>query len=563
MEAIDISSGEARNTGFQPNPTERQVVRVQQTDLASRLQFEHYGQDVVEYPRLTANERILTVENDGNLILTGWGYAEYVASAAVALKALGGRADVRGVSRRRLPELLQELASERGAPKWSRIYMLGVSVSGDPTALADALAKLKAKKVSVTWISAMNIPDDIAGLLNGLMDVRVFDTSLLEAVGEAFGEDVERYMPFRKEPKRTTAEIQSYFTLIDTAQFYYRNYQDESLYATAARYLANGVKPCAWNPDVKAAVDHYDRYGGRELLGKSQAIVTLQERISRIAVHDRARVLILGESGTGKETVAQLLHTKSPRCKMPFVTFNCASVAKDLLEDRLFGHEKGAFTGAIERTDGLFGMADGGTLFLDEIGEMPVELQALLLRVLEGGRFMRLGGRVEEKCNVRLIAATNRDLPSLVREGKFRGDLYQRLNVASLRTPSLREHKKDIPVIANAWWRKFHGNRTLSEEQIAALMDYDYPGNVRELINILDRATALDEDDFGLLMREHKEMNAGLAENLDMKAGRIPDNLEAAIRIHVRRVYDKYGQNLVRAAEALDISRNTARKYLK
>ena len=247
---------------------------------------------------------------------------------------------------------------------------------------------------------------------------------------------------------------------------------------------------------------------------------------------------------------------------MPFVAFNCASVTKELLEDRFFGHEKGAFTNAVERTDGLFLQADGGTLFLDEIGEMPLEVQALLLRVLEGGRFTRLGGKEELKCDVRLITATNRDLPRLVAEGKFREDLYQRINVVQLRTPSLREHKEDIPLIANSWWRKFHGNHVLHAEQLAALMGYDYPGNVRELINILDRATALEESDFDLLMREHKELNAGLAGNLELKSGRIPDRLEDATKLHVRRVFEKYGQNLTRAAEALGVSRNTVRKYL-
>ena len=559
---MNSSSGN-ESPAVQLRQVEQQVMSVSQTSPILRLQFEHGGQNMIKYTPFESTQKDgLVVDSNGNLILTGWGYAEYVASAAVALKALGGRADVCGVSRRRLPELLSELASERGAPRWSHIYMLGVSVSGDPDALAGALSKLKAKKVSTTWISALEMPDDIAEQLAGLVETKVFDSSLLEAVGQSFGVDVEQYMPFLKEPKRVSSETKAYFELIATAQFYYRNYQDESLYATAARYLANGVKPCAWEPDVKAAVEHYDRYGGRELLGKSDVMATLQERINRVATHEHARVLILGESGTGKETVAQQIHTKSPRWKMPFVSFNCASVTKDLLEDRFFGHEKGAFTNAIERTDGLFLMADGGTLFLDEIGEMPVEVQALLLRVLEGGRFMRVGGREELRCDVRLVTATNRDLPALVREGKFREDLYQRLNVVQMRTPSLREHKEDIPVIANAWWRKFHGNRVLQDEQIAALMDYDYPGNVRELINILDRATALEEDDFDLLMREHKEMNAGLAGNLELKSGRIPDKLEDAIRLHIRRMYEKYGQNLTRAAEALDVSRNTVRKYL-
>ena len=520
--------------------------------------------NMIECPSVGTSKEVMQMGKLDNLVLTGWGHVEYVVSASVALKALNGNTDVLGVSRRRLPELMEEVAERKKSDRCSAIYILGVSLAGDPERLASALGKLRKEGVKVTWVSAIEMPGEVSESLKGLLDVRVFDSSLLEAVGQSLGVDVGPYMPFIASAgaRSRASDVQSYFTLISAAQFYYRNYQDESLYAATARYLASGVKPCAWEPDVKAAVAHYDRYGGRELLGKSHVMATLQERINRVAAHEHARVLILGESGTGKETVAQQIHTKSPRCKMPFVSFNCASVTKDLLEDRFFGHEKGAFTNAIERTDGLFLMADGGTLFLDEIGEMPVEVQALLLRVLEGGRFMRVGGREELKCDVRLVTATNRDLPKLVAEGKFREDLYQRLNVVQLRTPSLREHKDDIPIIADAWWRKFHGNRTLGEEQIAALMDYGYPGNVRELINILDRATALEEYDFDALMREHKEMNAGLAGNLELKSGRIPDKLEDAIRLHIRRVYEKYGENLTRAAEVLDVSRNTVRKYL-
>ncbi|MBR4257952.1 MAG: sigma-54-dependent Fis family transcriptional regulator [Kiritimatiellae bacterium] len=502
-----------------------------------------------------------------NLILTGWGHVEYVAAAAAALKALEKDADVLGVSRRRLPELMEEIAERRegreaSARRPKRIYIVGVSVSGDPARLAAALRRLKARGVKTTWISALEMPEEASPALAGLMEAKVYDASLLEAVGQALAVDVEEFVPFLKSEKKSTADIRAYIAFIQAAQFYYRNYQDESLYAKAVRYIATGVKPAAWDAETKEAVAHYDRYGGRELIGKSPVMATLQERINRVAKCDRARVLILGESGTGKETVANQIHNKSPRAKMPFVPFNCASVTKDLLEDRFFGHERGAFTNAVERTDGLFLQADGGTLFLDEIGEMPIEVQALLLRVLEGGRFMRVGGREELKCDVRLVTATNRDLPKLVAEGKFREDLYQRLNVVQLRTPSLREHKEDIPLIANSWWRKFHDNRVLDEVQLAALMDYDYPGNVRELVNLLDRATALGEDDFAALMREHKEMNAGLLGGLELKSGRIPDRLEDATKMHVRRVFEKYGQNLTRAAEALGVSRNTVRKYL-
>lgn len=503
------------------------------------------------------------ISMNGNLILTGWGYAEYVASAAVALKALGENAEVCGVSKRRLPEMLLSIAGKNTDSKCNHIYILGVSLGGDPNMLAIALEKLKTKKISVTWISAYDMPEDIAAEIKGLIDVHVHETSLLDAVGNLFNIDVEPYRPFSKESKRVTGEVKSYFSLIEAAQFYHRNYQDESLYATAVRYLANGVKSCAWSNAVNFAISHYDRYGGRELIGNSKEIATLQERINRVAKHEHARVLILGESGTGKETVAQQIHNKSPRAHMPFVSFNCASVMKDLLEDRFFGHEKGAFTNAVERTDGLFMMADGGTLFLDEIGEMSFEVQSILLRVLEGGRFMRVGGREELKCDVRLVTATNRDLPAMVRDGRFREDLYQRINVVQLRTPSLREHKDDIPMIANSWWRKFHNKKILSNEQISALMDYDYPGNVRELINILDRATALEEDDFNLLMSEHKEMNAALINNIPEKKIDIPDELEDAIRIHVKRIYEKYDENLTRTAAALKVSRNTLKKYLQ
>ena len=493
-----------------------------------------------------------------NLVLTGWGYPEYVAAAAVALKALNGRADVRGVSRRRLPELLEEIGSA-----WPNVYLLGVSLSGDAPRLAAALRKLKERRVKVTWISALKMPDEFRGELGGLLAARVFaDGSLLEAVGQAFKADVADILPYAGETTRAPSEVRAYRTLIDAAQFAYRNYQDESLYATAVRCLAAGTPPASWPSEATEAVRHYERYGGRELVGKSPQMTALQSRINRIAAHGDARVLILGESGTGKETVAQQIHAKSPRAREPFVCFNCASVASDLLESRFFGHEKGAFTGADRLHRGLFEQADGGTLFLDEIGEMTTETQSLLLRVLEGGRFRRLGGSDEIKVDVRLVTATNRNLPARVREGRFREDLYMRLNVVQLRIPSLREHKEDIPAIANAWWRKRHGNRTLDAVQLAALADYDYPGNVRELVNLLDRATALEEDDFAALMREHKEMNAGLLDRDFADTGATPDRLEDATRLHVRRVFEKYGQNLTRAAAALDVSRNTVRKYL-
>lgn len=314
---------------------------------------------------------------------------------------------------------------------------------------------------------------------------------------------------------------------------------------------------------MRELVAHYRRYGSRELVGRSAQMEELRTVIGKVAAHPEARVLILGESGTGKETVALLIHTKSPRRNEPFYAFNCASVTPNLLESRFFGYEKGAFTGADRQAQGLFELADGGTLFLDEIGELPLEAQGVLLRVLEGGRFMRIGGHEEIRTDVRLVTATNRDLPALVRDGKFREDLFMRLNVVQVHVPPLREHKEDIRDIADNWWfGKFR--RHLSEGQLLALMDYGYPGNVRELLNLLERAAVLDETDFVRLVARHREMNAGLlGESAGEECARRPDELEAVVQSHVKGVYIKYGRNLSRAAAALGISRNTMRRHLE
>lgn len=476
------------------------------------------------------------------LILTGWGHHDYATAAAVALRALEFKADVLGVSKRRLPELLGEVT------KYDRIVILGVSLSQDAAALQESLVKLQKKRVQVSWISVFET--DVADELSGLLELKVRPAdSLTSAVAEEFG---------------IAAEVDSSKQadeLIEAAMYAYRNYQDDTSYGKVIKFIAQNVKTLP--PDLEKLRNNYRRYGNRELVGKSLQMRALQERINKVAAHGDARVLIIGESGTGKETVANQLHTKSPRKEENFIAFNCASVNPELLESRFFGYEKGAFTGADKNTDGLFQMANGGTLFLDEIGELPPEAQALLLRVLEGGKFMRVGGHEEIEVDVRLITATNRNLPVRVREGKFRADLFQRLNVVQLRIPSLREHKEDIGDIANSWWRKHHDNATLSEEQIAALREYDYPGNVRELLNVLERATVLEESDFAALLKEHREMNAGLVDVACKEdQGVVPDDLEEATKYHIRHVYDKYGQNLTKAAEALNCSRNTVRKYL-
>ena len=485
------------------------------------------------------------------LIVTGWGWKDYACAAAVALRHFKN-ADVRGMSTRRLPEFLAEVSG------YKDIVILGVSLAGNPELLRGALEKLARKHIRVLWLSALPVPEDVFPDGCSNLETVVEDDWLPRVVGRRYGQPADDLLPVVDDTTRDKTARQ-YQLLLEAAMYSYRNYQDERSYGIAIRHLAAGDPEVRWSDSEHQLIDHYRRYGDRELVGKSPAMVELIERINVIAPHVHARVMILGESGTGKETVAQQIHNKSPLRGEPYHPFNCASVNPNLLESRFFGHEKGAFTGANERHIGLFERANGGTLFLDEVGELPLEAQGILLRVLESGRFTRMGGTQEIETNVRLITATNRDLAEMVRCGKFREDLFYRLNVIQLRVPPLREHKSDIGQIANGYWLKPH-QRRLETEQIEALKTYDSPGNVRELRNLLERASVLAETDFTKLLSEHKQMMANLAAKPNED---IPDDLDTAIRTHVRRVYDKYEHNLTRAAQALNASRNTVRKYLE
>ena len=487
------------------------------------------------------------------LILTGWGWRDYACAAALALRHHPGAA-VLGISTRRLPEFLRE------ATGYGEIIILGVGLTGEPALLESALEELAARKTKVAWISVLGGPKSIGEGIRSRMEMQVVPNvdNLMEAVNKAYGLPRDENLAQILQTEKPTAKAKRIQLLLDAAQYMYRNYQDETAYADAIRHLACGDDESRWTEAEKRMVEHYQRYGGRELVGKSPAIRDLIGRVNRIAEKKDARVLIHGETGTGKETVALQIHNKSPRAKEPFIAFNCAVVTPDLLESRFLGYEKGAFTGATERRSGVFEQANGGTLFLDEIGELPLEAQGILLRVLEGGRFTRMGGRDEIAVDVRLVAATHRDLAGMVRAGKFREDLFHRLNVVQIRIPPLREHKEDIAPLADGYWMKHHGCR-LAPKQIDVLMDYDYPGNVRELFNLLERADVLGENDFARLLAEHRQLAASLAPQDEPD---YPDNLEEMTRRHVRRVYDKCGQNLTKTAESLGAARNTVRKYL-
>jgi two-component system, NtrC family, response regulator AtoC len=310
------------------------------------------------------------------------------------------------------------------------------------------------------------------------------------------------------------------------------------------------------------------RFGLEHLVGESRAMHAIFDVIRQVAP-TRATVLVAGESGTGKELIAHAIHNLSNRNKTRFIAFNCAAFAPQLIESELFGHERGAFTGAVERRIGRFEQAAGGTLFVDEIGEIDSNVQVKLLRALDPGIFERVGGSQSIRADVRLIAATNRDIIALVREGKFREDLYYRLNVVQIRVPPLRERKEDIPLLANAFLKEISERdnkafRPLSAEAMEALIQYNWPGNVRELKGAIDAGvtlatgTQITVRDLPLTVRG----TSGLA--LPRESGRadlvnIHDN---ELRL-ITRALEESGGNRTEAAKKLGISRRTLHRRLK
>jgi two-component system nitrogen regulation response regulator GlnG len=316
------------------------------------------------------------------------------------------------------------------------------------------------------------------------------------------------------------------------------------------------------------------------LIGRSAAMIEVYKEIGRVA-RTEMTVLLMGESGTGKELVARAIHANSARARAPFVTVNMAAIPRDLMESELYGHEKGSFTGAVERRPGKFELAAGGTLFLDEIGEMPVELQAKLLRVLQEREIDRVGGSRPLPVDVRIVAATNADLAQSVEEGRFRRDLYYRLAVVPIRLPALREREGDVILLARHFLAKYGEQLkgrplTLARDAEPLLLSHGWPGNVRELQNVIQRALlklagtrVAARDLVGLLpMATTQERGlAGLVETmLDGAApegGRYQAALAAVEAPLIAAALARTNGNQLRAAELLGMNRNTLRERMR
>ena len=396
-----------------------------------------------------------------------------------------------------------------------------------------------------------------------LMDVRMLKVSGLEAL-----ERIKAYNP------AIPIIIMTAFSSVETAvealkkgayDYLTKPLDFDKLKLTIGRAVEH-TQLKAENRMLKESLGkHFDR---RNIIGRSPSMVQLLESVAQVAPSE-ATVLITGESGTGKELIAGALHYNSHRKDGPFIKINCAALTETLLESELFGHEKGAFTGADRRKEGCFIQADGGSLFLDEVSEMSLTMQVKLLRVLQEREVIRVGGEVPLPVDVRVICATNKNLEDLLRQGEFREDLYYRLNVVGLTLPPLRNRRDDIPLLAQHFLDMFaQKNRKTIEgftpQSLDAVVKHDWPGNVRELMNaiergvVLSRGHLLDTADLRLLGEESlPEPDDQIVED------DLPGSLEAVERTTILKTLELAGGNKSEAARRLGITRKTLHKKLK
>jgi DNA-binding NtrC family response regulator len=324
--------------------------------------------------------------------------------------------------------------------------------------------------------------------------------------------------------------------------------------------------------------------GDEEMLGESEAIDKVKKQIEKVAATG-VRVLITGESGTGKELIARAIHRASKRANGPFVKVNCAAIPSELIESELFGHERGAFSGAVQKKRGRFELADGGTLFLDEIGDMSLDAQAKVLRVLQTGEVIRVGGEKVFTVDVRVVAATNKDLEEEVKQGNFREDLYFRLSVVPIVSPPLRERGNDVLLLMNAYLRHFSAEHAvdpgvaLSEEASRAIATYSFPGNVRELRNLAERLVILADNPVKLkdlppqvtgtsgaerpAAIPEADGQAGVLDLTKFGSPTLRELREAVEREYILRKLEETGWNVTRTAEILGIERTNLHKKLK
>jgi len=398
-----------------------------------------------------------------------------------------------------------------------------------------------------------------------LLDLALPDRSGMELLAEVHVQD----------PQLTIIMITAYGTVenavkamqVGAANFIQKPWDNEKLLADVRAAIARR-RAEEENVQLKRALK--ERYNFDNIVGKSEPMLKIFDLVAQVAP-SRSTVLLQGESGTGKELIAKAIHTNSPRRDHPFVPVNTGSMPPDLLESTLFGHVKGAFTSAVASKKGLFEIADRGTLFLDEIGNMSLDTQSKILRVLQDKKFMHLGGVHEIQVDVRIIAATNVDLKQQVRDGKFREDLFYRLNVITIDLPPLRQRKEDIPLLANFFLEKYskENDRPASRilaEAIRPLVLYSWPGNVRELENVIERAVVLSTgNEIGMdLLPDQVTGRSAAFSLLEHRAdASLFDIMEECERSVILDMLEKCNWNQTEAAERFRVPLSTLNQKIK
>ena len=471
-----------------------------------------------------------------------------------------------------------------------RIHICGMGFKGTMMDLIASLKKLRDKEVEVNWYSGnywnTDIEEHISGLCNTCFDGEAdFDTQVvidrLDLKDDSRTKLLLKLSDLEARPSGLGKELSD---LVEAGKYRYFQFGDLDSYPQAIRKLAAQYP---LSPEERDKIKTFRAAGQNEGLdGASPAIKNIKANLHRYGRLSRTNVLIMGETGTGKERVARLLHFASPRATEPFFCENCATLSSTgLINSRLFGHVKGAFTGAVSDSPGIMDAADGGVLFLDEIGDMPLDTQAKLLRVIENGTYTPVGSVEERKADIRIISATNCDLAQMVSEDTFRADLFFRLSALVINIPPLRSRKEDIPYLAGSIRReleKKHGMELphLTKEQESLLMDYEWPGNVRQLYNVLQKAWTLEMlENLKEIIEEQQRFLGPLSRNTPYTQKPDHENnylvtrelrdaegvveIEQVVSEYSRKALKACGGNKTRTAKALGISVNTLNKKLQ
>ncbi len=499
------------------------------------------------------------------LIIMGHGHLECILAGAIIslrLQLDGYFPAYDLVARDKLAEAL-ELVATNPPPT---LYLVGIGLSKNRERIGVALDELKARGCRVIRVSSMELSVGLAAAVGGKFEECVTEADLPHGVYEAFGpwgrdDEVACVIADALDAEH---ELHAVAERIYEVAGFVNRVMDETHGAKALKLsmkaLLKGSK-VKIDGDLAAYDKVYGNHGHREIKGKTEPIERMKALLRKVAPVDGVRAMILGESGTGKESVATHIHLNSPRWNKTMLTYNCASANPGLLEATFQGSKKGSYTGSTGDKKGLFELADGGTLFLDEIGDLPLEIQGVLLRILEEKCVMPLGADQEVPVDVRLITATNKDLWAMAEAGTFRVDLIYRLQEFTIRTSPLRELKDDLPRIADAIWRD-RKNEALPYAAWEPLKTYDWPGNVRELGNFLKFAEVMGGDDWQYLLDQYLLTRGGAEVTPKKEEPTIPVKLNDVVKWHCRRIYEESDGNLTQAAKKLGIERNTLRKHL-